>query len=235
MTVALELASVAAGHGKVPAVRALNLHVAAGEVVALLGPNGAGKSTTLDTVSGLLPLLSGDVRVYGHRIRSLRDAAKHRLAYVPENRGVFRQLTVDENLRLRGRVRAAVEAAYERFDILRELRHRPAGLLSGGEQQILALACSLSLGARLLLIDEMTMGLAPTVVQRLAGLVKTIAADGVAVLFVEQHIHLALEVGDRAYVLSHGHCVLEGRGRDLLERVDELSASYFAGDPSRTE
>ncbi len=232
MAHALELDNLTAGHNKVCAVRDVNLHVDAGEIVALLGPNGAGKSTTLDTTCGLLPALRGEVRVFDARIRSMRDAAKHRLAYVPEHRGLFRQLTVDQNLRLRGRSRHAVERAYERFEVLGELRDRQAGLLSGGEQQLLSLACAVTADAKLMLIDEMTMGLAPIVVRSLADVVKQVAADGVAVLFVEQHVHLALEICDRAYVLSHGECVLQGAGPDLLGRVDELSASYFAGDPS---
>lgn len=226
-TVALKLDNLTAGHDKVPVVRGLDLVVEPGEIVALLGPNGAGKSTTLDTTCGLLPTLGGQVQVFGRQVKSLRDAARLGLAYVPEHRGVFRQLTVDENLRLRSRSRKAVDALYGRFPVLGPLRDRQVALLSGGEQQLLALLCAMSLKARLLLIDEMTMGLAPTVIRTLSDVVKDAAAQGVAVLFVEQHVHLALELCDRAYVLSHGECVLEGQGADLQDRVDELSATYF--------
>lgn len=232
MTLALELENLTAGHSHVPAVRALNLSIQPGEVVALLGANGAGKTTTLDTTCGLLPALGGQVRVFGQPVKSLRDAAKQRVAYVPEHRGLFRHLTVDENLRLRARTRKAVDEVYGDYPVLRVLRNRQAGLLSGGEQQLLSLACALSLQAKLLLIDEMTMGLAPTVVRDLAAVVKDVAATGVAVLFVEQHVHIALDICDRAYVLSHGECALEGSGEELLGRVDELSATYFAGESS---
>lgn len=232
MTTALDVAALTAGHNKVPAVRALDLRVEPGEIVALLGPNGAGKTTTLDTVAGILPALEGEVRVFGQPVRTARHAAQCGLAYVPESRGLFRQLTVDENLRLRARSRRASDDVYARFEVLGQLRQRQAGLLSGGEQQLLAMVCALSLNAKLLLVDEMTMGLAPAVVRALADLVTQVAAEGAAVVFVEQHVHLALEMCDRALVLSHGKCVLQGSGADLLKKIDELSVTYFAGDPS---
>ncbi|MGV2915899.1 AAA family ATPase [Streptomyces alfalfae] len=118
------------------------------------------------------------------------------------------------------------------FESLAALRDRQAGLLSGGEQQFLALLCALSLDARLLLIDEMTMGLAPLVARGLVDIVKEVAAEGVAVLFVERHLHIALELCDRAHVLSHGECVREGSGPELRLRIDELASLYFAGDPA---
>ncbi|WP_033289248.1 ABC transporter ATP-binding protein [Amycolatopsis jejuensis] len=226
---ALEIRGLTAGHQSVPVVRDLDLTVSPGEIVALLGPNGAGKTTTLDTVCGALPALGGAVQVFGRPVKSLREAARRRLAYVPENRGLFRSLTVDENLRLRSRTRAAAGELYERFPTIGRLRNRQTALLSGGEQPLLALMCALSLNAELLLVDEMTMGLSPAVVLDLAEVIKQVAADGVAVLFVEQHVHLALELCDRAYVLNHGSCVLEGAGDELL---GELSATYFAHDPS---
>jgi branched-chain amino acid transport system ATP-binding protein len=216
----------------VPAVRNLSLDVERGQIVALLGPNGAGKSTTLDTICGLLPRIGGTVTFVGRSIDSLRNAAASRIAYVPESRGIFRQLTVDENLRLRARSRKLVDEKYEQFPVLGRLRGRQAGLLSGGEQQLLAIVCALSLDAELVLIDEMTMGLAPAVVHELAKVVRGAASQGVAVLFVEQHVHVALELADRAYVINHGECVIEGTGAELLERIDELSASYFQGDLS---
>ncbi|WP_369211276.1 ABC transporter ATP-binding protein [Streptomyces flavofungini] len=231
-TLALELDGLSAGHGRTAAVRELDLRIAEGQVVALLGPNGAGKTTTLDTVCGLLTPLAGQVRVFGRPVRDLRGAARRGMAYVPEHRGLFRELTVDENLRLRARSRQAINAVYERFDVLGALRDRRAGLLSGGEQQLLALVCALSLKPRLLLIDEMTMGLAPLVVRSLVEVVASVAAEGVAVLFVEQHLHIALELCDRAYVLNHGKCVREGTGQELRRRVGELASLYFAEGPS---
>lgn len=228
MTVALELESLTAGHNKVPAVRNLALTVDAGEIVALIGPNGAGKSTTLDTICGLLPVLGGQVRMFGEQITSLRDSTRHGLAYVPEHRGLFRSLTVHQNLRLRARKAADLQEIYPRFPALGALRNRQAGLLSGGEQQLLSLGCALTLNPRLLLIDEMTIGLAPSVIRDLTPIVKEVAASGVAVLFVEQHVHLALEICDRAFVINHGECVMQGDGADLRTRVDEVSAAYLS-------
>ena len=228
MTVALELNRLTAGHNKVPVVRGLSLTVAAGEIVALIGPNGAGKSTTLDTICGILPALGGEIQAFGEPITSLRDATRQGLAYVPEHRGLFRGLTVHENLRLRARTSSDVDQTYLRFPVLGALRRRQSALLSGGEQQLLSLACALALRPRLLLVDEMTIGLAPTVIRDLTPVVKEVAAEGVAVLFVEQHVHLALEMCDRAYVLNHGECVMEGDGEDLRTRVDEVSAAYLS-------
>lgn len=228
---ALEVRDLEAGRNDVTAVRKLDLLVNPGEKVALLGPNGAGKTTTLDTVAGLLPKLGGDVQVFGRSVRSIRDT-RETVAFVPESRALFRQLTVENNIRLRCRSKSKTNEILDRFPRLGDLRNRGAGLLSGGEQQLLAIACALALEPRLLLIDEMTMGLAPEAVHRLARLVDEVAASGVAVLFVEQHVHMALALCDRAYVLSHGECVADDTGDGLLQRLDELGSLYFSGDPS---
>ncbi|AHH19842.1 putative ABC transporter, ATP-binding protein [Nocardia nova SH22a] len=231
MTNALTVTGLTCGRQRVQVVRDLNLHVGAGEIVALLGPNGAGKTTTLDTICGVLPKLGGAVELFGKKATSAR-ATSATLAYVPESRALFRELGVEANIRLRCRSKSKTRQVLQRFSRLEELRDRQAGLLSGGEQQLLAVACALAREPEVLLIDEMTMGLAPEVVRQVAALVRDIAHSGVAVLFVEQHIHVALELCDRAYVLSHGDCVLEGTGADLLGRVDELGTLYFSGDPS---
>lgn len=234
----LDISGLASGYSGVPVVRGLDLHVDAGEVVALLGPNGAGKTTTLLTVSGILKVLEGSVEVLGEPtvFGSPHKVARRGLAHVPEDRSLFFGLTVQENLRLglRGNKSSQAEGyeqALEMLPALRPLMGRRAGLLSGGEQQMLAMARALVSQPKLLLVDEMSLGLAPIIVERLLPLVRDIAdSTGAGVLIVEQHVHLALEVADRAYVMSHGEIVLEGAAAELMERQDLLEASYLGGD-----
>jgi branched-chain amino acid transport system ATP-binding protein len=231
----LRLHGLRAGYAGTAVVRDLDLHVEAGEVVALLGPNGAGKTTTLLTISGLLPALGGRVDVLGARLPSrwTRPQALSRrgLAHVPEDRSLFTQLTVTENLRLArgpGGTDAKVARAVEWFPELDALLDRQAGLLSGGEQQMLALARALVAEPKLLMVDELSLGLAPVVVQRLLPVVRTAADElGAGVLLVEQHVHLALEVADQAYLLDHGDLVVEGDAATLAERPDLLASSYL--------
>lgn len=228
---AIALRDLVAGHHGVPAVRGLNLTVEQGEVVALLGPNGAGKSTTLWTISGVLPIISGEVDVLGTSVRgrSIHALARAGLAMVPEDRGLFYQLTVAENLRFRRkRGGVSVDDVFQYFPGLVNLVNRRCGLLSGGEQQMLALGCALISEPKVLLLDEMSLGLAPVIVDRLLPIVRTIANNtGMAVLLVEQHVHAALKVADRGFVLSHGDLVLQGPADDLLERHEVLEASYL--------
>jgi branched-chain amino acid transport system ATP-binding protein len=234
----LDISGLSSGYSGVPVVRGLDLHVDAGEVVALLGPNGAGKTTTLLTVSGILKVLDGSVEVLGEPtvFGSPHKVARRGLAHVPEDRSLFFGLTVQENLRLglRGNKSAQAEGyeqALEMLPALRPLMGRRAGLLSGGEQQMLAMARALVSQPKLLLVDEMSLGLAPIIVERLLPLVRDIAdSTGAGVLIVEQHVHLALEVANRAYVMSHGEIVLEGSAAELMERQDLLEASYLGGD-----
>ncbi|MCZ7530153.1 MAG: ABC transporter ATP-binding protein [Acidimicrobiia bacterium] len=234
----LSLSGVDAGYDGVPVVYDLDLTVGEGEVVALLGSNGAGKTTTLLTISGLLPRLGGELTVLGagvsdgrHRTeRRTLDLARRGLAHVPEDRALFFELTAGENLRL-GAQRGddeAVETALESFPRLHELSHRNAGLLSGGEQQMLALARALAGRPRLLLIDEMSLGLAPIVVEQLLPTVRAIADDtGAGVLLVEQQVPAALAIADRVYVLRRGRVAIEGNASDLRRRRDLLEASYL--------
>jgi branched-chain amino acid transport system ATP-binding protein len=234
---ALVVRDLSAGYRGVPVVRELNLEVRPGEVVALLGPNGAGKTTTLETIAGLNHPISGTVELSGEKIGGTPAhlLAGRGLALVPEGRALFPGLTVREHLRLAGgrgrRGRQAGSREDELLEMLPELRKclgRKAGLLSGGEQQMLAIGRALVTRPRLLLVDEMSLGLAPVVVERLIPVLRRAADElGSSVLFVEQHVALALEVADRAYVLAHGRIGLEGPAAELRERRELLAASYL--------
>lgn len=233
----LEISEMSTGYNGVSVVRNLNLHVDEGEVVALLGPNGAGKTTTLLTTSAMNPILTGDIKVLGRSIKGRRPhhVARGGLAHVPEDRSLFFQLTVRENLRLRApRGSAALEQALEYFPALGALMDRRAGLLSGGEQQMLAMARALTVKPKLLMVDEMSLGLAPIIVERLLPILRDIATrSGTGILLVEQHVHLALEVADRAYVLSHGDLVMEGSAAYLRANSHLLESSYLGdGGPA---
>ena len=229
----LEISELSTGYNGVSVVRDLNLRVDEGEVVALLGPNGAGKTTTLLTASALNPILLGDIKVFGTSIKGRRPhlVARDGLAHVPEDRSLFFQLTVRENLRLKAkRGSTSLREALDYFPALEPLMDRRAGLLSGGEQQMLAVARALTVRPKLLMVDEMSLGLAPIIVERLLPVLREIASkSGTGILLVEQHVHLALEVADRAYVLSHGSLALEGTAAHLRENAHLLESSYLGG------
>jgi branched-chain amino acid transport system ATP-binding protein len=243
---ALAVRDLHAGYRGVPVVRELNLEVRPGEVVALLGPNGAGKTTTLETIAGLNRPISGTVELSGEGIggKPAHILARRGIALVPEGRALFPGLTVHEHLRLAGR-RGRGAAGNgpgnrpgnrqgpedELLEMLPELRKclgRKAGLLSGGEQQMLAVGRALVTRPRLLLVDEMSLGLAPVIVERLLPILRRAASElGSSVLFVEQHVALALEISDRAYILTHGRIRLEGAAAELRGRRELLAASYL--------
>jgi branched-chain amino acid transport system ATP-binding protein len=227
----LEIEHLNAGYQGVSVVRDLSLTVHAGEVVALLGPNGAGKTTTLLTASALVPIIAGDVKVFGRSVRKRHpyDLAREGLGHVTEDRSLFRSLTVKDNLRLgcHGRT-GELDMVLEFFPQLRPLMGRQAGLLSGGEQQMLALGRAVASRPKLLLLDEMSLGLAPVIVERLLPIVRDVAlATGSGVLLVEQHVEIALEVSDRAYVLAHGDLVMEDTAERLLKSNELLEESYM--------
>src|SRR5580704_15927516 len=230
---ALAVRDLFAGYRGVPVVRELNLEVQPGEVVALLGPNGAGKTTTLETIAGLHRPISGAVELSGESIggEPAYVLAQRSLALVPEGRALFPGLTVREHLRLaggRGQRAGREEELLEMLPELRKCLGRKAGLLSGGEQQMLAVGRALVTRPRLLLVDEMSLGLAPVIVERLLPILRRAADElGSSVLFVEQHVALALEISDRAYILTHGRIRLEGPAAELRERRELLAASYL--------
>lgn len=218
----LEARRLRAGYGSMAVVHGIDLQVRAGEVVVLLGPNGAGKTTTLATVTRRLPLLSGEVRWEGRPARMPQHRlARSGLSFVAE-RSVFTSLTTADNLRL-GPGRP--ERALELFPELEPLLPRPAGLLSGGEQQILGLARALANDPKLLVVDELSLGLAPRVVGRLLRALRAAADRGIGVLLVEQYASRALEVADRAYVMRRGRIEVEGTAGDLA--ASDLRQAYL--------
>jgi len=227
----LTLDGLTAGYDEAAVIRGVSLDVGAGEVVALLGPNGAGKTTSLRAISGLVKPMEGRVLLDGDDLARVAPSARARrgIAHVPEGRGLFFGLTVAEHFRLSRRGETVdAELAYEYFPKLEELQGRRVGLLSGGEQQMLAVGRALARQPRVLLLDELSLGLAPVIVEWLLPVVRQFAQErDCAVLLVEQHVHLALEVADRGYVLTHGEIVLQADAAQLRADRHLLVASYL--------
>ena len=227
----LAVEGLTTGYEEAAVIRELDLTVSESEVVALMGANGAGKTTTLRAISGVVHPMAGRIVFAGKDLAgvSISRRARSGIAHVPETRGLFFGLTVAEHLRLSHRgERLDSDAAYAYFPALAELRERRCGLLSGGEQQMLAVARALARHPKLLLLDELSLGLAPLIVERLLPVVREYAAGtGCGVLLVEQHIQLALAIADRGYVLSHGEVVMEDRADALRGNRELLMASYF--------
>jgi branched-chain amino acid transport system ATP-binding protein len=232
MSAVLECKGLTAGYAGVPVVRDLDLNVEAGEVVALLGPNGAGKTTTLLTLAGVVPRISGSAQVLGQEVSGGKPHKVARLGavLVPDDRAIFFDLTARENLRLGagGKGGDAVDIVLDYFPSLKPRMSTRAGLLSGGEQQMLAVGRALSGRPKVLMIDEMSLGLAPVIVKRMFPVVRRIADEiGAGVLVVEQHIDVALQAADRAYVLNHGEVAMQGKAQELLKDRHLLQASYL--------
>ncbi|HVU73756.1 MAG TPA: ABC transporter ATP-binding protein [Mycobacteriales bacterium] len=228
----LELMDVHAAYGRIEVLHGVDLVVPKGTVVALLGPNGAGKTTTLSVIAGLVPATAGHVHLAGEHVNgaSPDKLARAGLCTIPEGRGIFPNLSVSDNLRLVAYAGVSEEAvretAFARFPRLAERRSQLAGTLSGGEQQMLAMARALSTQPALLLLDELSMGLAPLIVEELYRVVAQLAAEGVSVLVVEQFATTALAVSDYAVVMSHGRVTAIGQPSDVQ---DALAEAYHLG------
>jgi branched-chain amino acid transport system ATP-binding protein len=234
----LKLDGVTSGYGPIVAVRDVSIEVFPGEVVTLLGANGAGKSTTLLTVAGLVKPSAGTITVDGQDIVHMKpeDIVRLGIALTPEGRGIFAHLSVTDNLRIgaatrkdKAEVAGTMEEMFDLFPILRERAKQLAGTLSGGEQQMLALARSLMSKPRLMLLDEPSLGLAPRVVAQIFELLRELPARGVTVLLVEQNVSLALDVASRGYVLATGEMQMEGSAEELASAVD-LEEVYLGAD-----
>jgi branched-chain amino acid transport system ATP-binding protein len=240
----LSLEGLRAAYGPIEALRGVDLEVREGELVCLLGANGAGKSTTLRTISGLLRPTAGRVVFAGRPISGLEPAEilAAGIAHCPEGRRVFPYLTVEENLAMgayvrrdRDEIARDLERVCQHFPILGERRRQAAGTLSGGEQQMLAIGRSLMARPRLILFDEPSLGLAPTVVETTFGIIADIRRRGTTVLMVEQNAYAALQLADRGYVMETGRIVLAGAARDLLADDHVRRAYLGGGDPPPVE
>ncbi len=230
----LEVRDLHVHYGPIAAVRGVDLDIAAGEIVALIGANGAGKTTIARAIAGLLPF-HGAVRYEGRALKPNRAEQNLRagIALVPEGRGILGRMTVEENLlmglygRKDGAAAADLVAMYERFPILAERRQRAASLLSGGEQQMLAIARALLARPKLLLLDEPSLGLAPKLTERVFAMIRALRDEGLTVLLIEQKARQTLKLADRAYLLETGKVVTHGRARDLVD--DAVIAETFLG------
>jgi branched-chain amino acid transport system ATP-binding protein len=225
----IEARGMSAGYGKMAVVREVDLRVDAGEVVALIGANGAGKTTTLLTLAGELAPMEGEVHFLGKPTRSPMHArCRDGLGYVTEGRSVIMDMSVADNLKL-----AAVPpaVAFDYFPALEMIMDRRAGLCSGGEQQMLSLARALGRHPKVLLADELSLGLAPIIVTNLLKAVRDAADErGVGVLLVEQHVRQALKIADRVHVMERGHIVLSGTAQEVVGQLDKIEAAYLAGN-----
>jgi branched-chain amino acid transport system ATP-binding protein len=232
---ALTVKRLRSGYGRSEIIQGVDLVVDAGAVVAVLGPNGAGKTTLLKTVSGLLSPTAGTVELFGEDITHVSTArrAEHGLCHIPEGRGIFRSLTVRENLELQaaaGRSATAIDLAVESFPVLGDRLTQQAGTLSGGEQQMLAIARAYIKEPRLVLVDEASLGLAPRVVDAIFEFLSAITERGASLLMVDQFVARALDMAARVYVLNHGVVVFDGASEEL--RRGDVFERYLGGATS---
>jgi branched-chain amino acid transport system ATP-binding protein len=230
----LEIRSISSRYGRIEALHGIDLDVKQGQLVALVGANGAGKTTLLRTISGVQPASAGSIHLFGRDITRLPPNERVRLGIcqVPEGRHVFGPMSIEDNLRLgaytraRNNLHADLERMYELFPILREKRALPAGTLSGGQQQMLAMARALMGRPTLLLLDEPSMGLAPLLVEEIFRVVKRLKSEGITIFLVEQNAHAALSIADIGYVMETGHTVLTGTGQSLLNN-EQVKQAYL--------
>ena len=227
----LEAKGITASYGDAQALFGIDFKLGAGEVVALIGANGAGKSTFLKTLTGLLPPRQGSIRYDGHELAAMdaADIVKHGIAMVPEGRRLFPSLSVEENLLMGTLSRRSgawdLARVYDLFPILKEKRRQPGTSLSGGQQQMVAIGRALMSNPRLLLCDEISLGLAPVVIREIYASLPSLLADGMSLLIVEQDVQLAMQVSSRVVCLQEGKVSLEGRSGELTR--EQISQAYF--------
>ena len=231
----LEVKDLAVAYGRVTAVKGISFDVQQGEIVTLLGTNGAGKSTTLRTISALLKPASGEIWFEGSRIDTLpaHKVVERGIAQSPEGRRLFRRMSVEDNLKLgaysrkdAAGIRSDMDRVYDLFAVLGERRHQPAGLFSGGEQQMLAIGRAMMSRPKLLMLDEPSMGLSPIMTQTIMRTIRELQSEGVTILLVEQNAQAALSLADRGYVLEVGTIAFSDTGRNLL-RDDRVRRAYL--------
>lgn len=221
----IETRGLAAGYGGRGVVTGLNLKVRSGEIVTLFGPNGSGKTTTLLSMAGAIPLVAGEVLLFGQETNtSMHLRVRQGLSFITDRRSLIYKLSVRDNLLLRS---GSIADALAYFPELGDHLEKPAGLLSGGQQQMLAVARSLASRPRLLLADELSLGLSPLIVERLLLAVRAAADEGLGVLLVEQHVRQALGIADRGYVLGGGGVTLEGDAATLKRQLSDVEAAYL--------
>ena len=232
----LEIKDLNVYYGVIHAIKDVSFTVRKGEIVTLIGANGAGKTTTLQTITGLIPARSGEILYQGSSISKVpgHKLVSRGMAHVPEGRRVFPDLTVYQNLMLgaytrsdKGEVEADLEMIFHRFPRLKERTGQPAGTLSGGEQQMLAMGRALMSKPQMMLMDEPSMGLSPIYVNEIFDIIRKVNEDGVTILLVEQNASKALNIADRAYVMETGRIVLEGSAKDLLDDP-QVKAAYLS-------
>ncbi len=231
----LEIKDLCAGYGDLQVLFDISMKVDEGEVVSLVGSNGAGKTTLLRILSGLEPVKSGTILYQGQDLTKIKpyEKADYGIAHIPQGRGILGSLTVKENLIMGAYPKAAraamennIEKSFQMFPILKERQNQMAGSLSGGEQQMLAIARALMISPKLLMLDEPSLGLAPIVVKDMFDIISAVAKQGVSILIVEQNLNQALSVADRGYVLETGQIVMEGKASELLQN-EEIQAAYL--------
>lgn len=237
----LQVMNLSAFYDRISALRRVSIHVREGEIVCLIGANGAGKSTLLNVISGIVPASEGEIRFDGKSIKNLRPdkIVKQGIVQVPEGRQVFPDMTVKENLELGAYLRfkrrekeeisETLEKIFEKFPVLADRKNQPAGTLSGGEQQMLAIGRALMSAPKILLLDEPSMGLAPIIVEQIFDIIRSLRDEGVTILLVEQNARSALSISDRGYVLETGTVILEGLSSELVED-EEVKRAYLGKD-----